>query len=136
MLERTFAIIKPHAVRAKHSGDIISLIEKHGFDILRMQKITMTPVQAKQFYAVHQERPFFGELTSFIASGPCIIMVLQKENAIAAWRALMGATDPAKADAGTIRKLFGVDISENVVHGSDAPQTARIEIQQFFPDLV
>lgn len=136
MIEKTFAIIKPHAVKAGHTGPIISMIENHGFDIIRMQKITMNLQQAQQFYAIHKERPFFGELTSFIASGPCIIMVLQKDDAIRAWRELMGATDPAKAAPGTIRKEFGVDISENAVHGSDAPETARIEIEQFFPDAL
>lgn len=135
MMETTFAIIKPDAVKAHNTGKIIDMIEKHGFEIVRMQKLQLTPAQAEQFYAVHNQRPFFGELVAFITSGPVVVMALRKENAIKAWRDLMGHTDPAKADEGTIRKLFGANIGSNASHGSDAPETAKMELQQFFPDL-
>jgi nucleoside-diphosphate kinase len=136
MIEKTFAIIKPHAVEAKDSGEVISLIEEKGFDILRMQKIQLTKAQAEQFYAIHKEKPFFGALVKYVTAGPAIIMVLQKDNAIKAWRDFMGATDPEKSEPGTLRNLFGESIDFNVVHGSDAPETAKLEIGQFFPDLV
>src|SRR3989304_6645013 len=106
----TLAIIKPDAVRARTSGSIITLIEQHGFAIIRMQKMQLTQQQAKTFYAVHKDRPFFQELVQFICSGPVIVMALEKENAIADWRTLMGATDPAKAATGTIRRLYGTSI--------------------------
>lgn len=135
MVEKTLAIIKPHAVAGKNSGVVIDLIEKAGFDILRMQKIQLTKTQAEKFYAVHKEKPFFGGLVTNVTSGPAILMVLQKDNAIKAWRDFMGATDPLKAEPGTIRKLYGESIDFNVTHGSDSPENAVLEIRQFFPDL-
>jgi nucleoside-diphosphate kinase len=135
MIERTFAMIKPDAIKAKQIGKIIDMIEQHGFEILRMQKTQLSKKQAETFYAIHKERPFFKELVEFIVSGPVIIMTLEKNNAIADWRNLMGATDPVKAAPGTIRKLYGTSIGTNVVHGSDAPETATIELGLFFPDL-
>lgn len=133
-LEKTFALIKPDAVDAKNSGKIIDVIENHGFEIVRMQKITLTPERAEQFYAVHKERPFYKDLITFITSGPVITLVLQKENAVKDWRNLMGATDPEKAEEGTIRKLFGTNVQQNAVHGSDSIENAKIEITQFFPE--
>ncbi len=132
MQERTFAIIKPDAVRAMRTGSIISIIEEAGFNILRLEKTTISKEKAREFYAVHKDRPFFGELVDFISSGPVVIMALEKDNAIKAWRNLMGATDPAKAAEGTIRKKFGTSIGNNVVHGSDAPETAKMELELFF----
>ncbi|MFZ5953921.1 MAG: nucleoside-diphosphate kinase [Candidatus Dependentiae bacterium] len=134
-MQRTFAMIKPDAVAAGNSGKIIDLIEKNGFTIVRMQKATLTKPQVETFYGVHKERPFFGEMVNFITSGPVVIMALEKDNAIQAWRDLMGTTDPAKAAEGTIRKLFGANIGNNAVHGSDAPETAKQELALFFPDL-
>jgi len=134
-MERTFAIIKPDAVEAKNAGKIIDLIEKNGFNIVRMEKKQLSLKQAQEFYAVHKERPFFGEMTSFIASGPVVAMALEKNDAIKAWRDLMGATDPKKAEAHTIRALYATDIGKNAVHGSDAPETAAVELAYFFPDL-
>jgi len=136
MIEKTFAIIKPHAVAAKHTGEIIALIEKNGFDIIGMQKIQLSKKQAEHFYAIHKEKPFFGALVDNIVAGPVIVMVLQKDNAIKAWRDFMGATDPLKAAEGTLRKKFGESIDFNVVHGSDSPDNAVLEIKQFFPHLV
>ncbi len=136
MVEKTLAIIKPDAVAQKQTGKIIDMIEQKGFEIVRMHKMKLSKEDAKTFYAVHRERPFFGELTEFIVSGPIVILVLKKENAIKDWRTLMGATNPADAKSGTIRKLFGTSISLNVVHGSDAPETAQQELGLFFPDLV
>src|SRR5579872_2242804 len=132
MLEQTFAIIKPDAVKAGHTGKIIDLIEQNGFEILRMQKGQLTKEMGEIFYDVHKERPFFGELVSFIASGPVVVLALQKENAIADWRKLMGATNPKDAAPGTIRKLFGTSIGNNAVHGSDALETAMRELSLFF----
>lgn len=134
-MEYTFAMIKPDAVAAKNSGKIIDAIEHHGFEIVRMEKVEILADKAKNFYGVHKERPFFAELVEFITSGPVIIMALQKENAIKAWRDLMGATNPAQAAEGTIRKKFGTSIGNNAVHGSDAPETAKFELGLFFPDL-
>lgn len=134
-MEKTFAIIKPDAVKAKYSGKIIDRIEAEGFEILGMKKLHMSKHQAEQFYAVHKDRGFFGELVDFMSSGPVIVMTLQKDGAIKAWRDLMGATDPAKADAGTLRKEFGASVGENATHGSDAPETAAQEIAFFFPEL-
>jgi len=131
----TFAVIKPDAVSAGHVGPIIDLIEKNGFEIVRMRKIVITPELAKRFYAVHKERPFFGNLVEFMSSGPSIVMALRRDNAIKAWRELMGATDPAKAAEGTIRKRYGTAVSRNATHGSDAPETAAYELGLFFPDL-
>jgi len=134
-MERTLAIVKPDAVAAKNSGKIIDMIEENGFDIVRMEKITMPKEKAEGFYAVHNERPFFGELIDFITSGPVVVMVLEKENAIQAWRDLIGCTDSRKAASGTIRNLFGTDHAINAVHGSDAPETAQFEATYFFPNL-
>lgn len=135
-MEKTFAIIKPDAVAAKNAGKIIDMIESNGFDVLRMDKVQWDKSDAEQFYAVHKERPFFGELVEFMTSGPVVMMVLEKNNAIAAWRDLMGATNPAQAAEGTIRKLFGANIGNNATHGSDAAETANLEIGQFYPELV
>ncbi len=134
-MERTFAIIKPDAVRRQLAGRILQRIEDAGFTIraLRLQHLTRS--EAEGFYAVHRERPFFAGLTEFMSSGPCIVMCLEAPNAIAKWRALMGATDPAKADAGTLRKEFGASIQDNATHGSDAPETAAFEIGYFFRGL-
>ena len=134
-MERTFAIIKPDAVAAKNSGKIIDLIEANGFNVVKMQKANWSKADAEQFYAVHNERPFFGELVEFMTSGPVVMMVLEKNNAVSAWRDLMGATNPAQAADGTIRKLFGASIGNNATHGSDAAETANLEIGQFFPEL-
>lgn len=136
MMEMTFAIIKPDAIKAKNSGRIIDIIERNGFDILRMHKITMSKEQAERFYDIHRERPFFNELVTMMTSGPIVIMALQKENAVKAWRNLMGETNPANAAEGTIRKLYGTDIGHNATHGSDSPENAELEIKQFFPELV
>lgn len=135
MTERTFAMIKPDAVAAKNGGKIIDLIEQNGFTIVGMRKMNIDKAKAEEFYAVHKERPFFGELVSFVTSGPVIVMALEKDNAVKAWRDLMGATDSRKADKGTVRNLFGTDIGKNAAHGSDAPETAKTEIALFFPEL-
>lgn len=135
MREKTLAIIKPDAVTAKHSGLIIQLIELHKFDIVGMKKIHLTKQQAEQFYSVHKERPFFGELVEGMSKGPVIVMALERDEAIKSWRELMGATDPAKAFFGTVRKMFGTDIGSNATHGSDALETAAEELKFFFPEL-
>ena len=129
----TFAIIKPDAVRAGHIGNIIQRITDYGFRLRAVKMLHMTLREAEGFYAVHRERPFFAGLTEFMSSGPCVVMVLEKDGAVRAWRDLMGATDPAKADAGTIRKLHGSNVGENAVHGSDSADNAKIEIAYFFP---
>ncbi|MBT0665538.1 nucleoside-diphosphate kinase [Geobacter pelophilus] len=131
-MERTFAIIKPDAVERNISGKIISKIEEAGFKIVGMKKIQLSKSQAEGFYYVHKERPFFNDLCSFMSRSPVIVMVLEKEGAIAAWRTLMGATNPANAEPGTIRKEFAKNIEENSSHGSDAPETAAFEISYFF----
>ncbi len=133
--ERTFAIIKPDAVKARQAGEILARIEKAGFTVVAMRLRHLTKTEAEGFYHVHRERPFFGSLASFMSSGPCLTMVLERDGAIARWRDLMGATDPAKAAAGTIRKDFASSIEANCVHGSDAPETARFEIGYFFPGI-
>jgi nucleoside-diphosphate kinase len=135
MTQRTLAIIKPDAVAASAAGRIISKIEQGGFKILAAKLIHMSFDDAAGFYAVHRERPFFKSLCTFMTQGPCIPMVLEAENAIQRWRDLMGATDPAKAAAGTIRKDFAASIEANAVHGSDAPETAAVEISYFFSAL-
>lgn len=135
MMEQTFVIIKPDAVQAKHSGKIIDMIEKNGFEILRMHKVRLTKEGAEIFYAAHKDKAFFKELVDHVTSGPLIILVLEKEKAIQDWRNLMGATDPTQAKEGTIRQLFGTSITSNAAHGSDAPETAQQEITLFFPDL-
>jgi nucleoside-diphosphate kinase len=132
MTERTLAIIKPDAVERRVAGKIIQRIEAEGFQIRAMTRVHLSRAQAEGFYAVHRERPFFGSLTSFMSSGAAIVMVLEAANAIAKWRTLMGATDPAKADAGTLRKEFAESIERNATHGSDAPETAAYEIGYFF----
>ena len=134
-MEKTFAIIKPDAVQAGHAGLIIHLIELNKFVIRGMKKMQLTRAQAEAFYAVHKERPFFGELVDYMLSGPVIVMALEKENAIQEWRDLMGATNPAKAAPGTLRKMFGTSIGSNATHGSDAPETAAQEVKFFFPEL-
>ena len=131
-MERTFAIIKPDAVERGLAGKIITKIEEAGFNIVGMKKIHMTRAQAEGFYYVHKERPFFNDLCSFMSRSPVIVMCLQKENAINDWRTLMGATNPANAEPGTIRKEFAKNIEENSAHGSDAPETAAFEIPYFF----
>ncbi len=131
-IERTFAIIKPDAVGRGQAGEIIAATEKAGFRIAGMKKTRLTQAQAEGFYSVHSERPFFAGLVKFMTEGPVIVMVLEKENAIADWRGLMGATNPEKAAEGTIRKRFATDIERNCVHGSDAPETAAVEIPFFF----
>lgn len=135
MVERTFAIIKPDATQAKYTGPIIDLIELNKFNIVRMQKLELSTAQVEEFYAVHRERSFFKELVDYMLSGPVTIMALEKENAVNDWRKLMGATNPAEAEVGTIRKMFGKNIGNNAVHGSDSAQTAKSELNFFFPDL-
>ena len=133
--ERTFAIIKPDAVRARVAGRILARIEEAGFTIRGLRLTHLTRREAEGFYAVHRERPFFASLTEFMSSGPCIVMALEAPDAIRRWRALMGATDPAKAEAGTLRKEFGTSIEHNATHGSDAPETAAFELGYFFRGL-
>lgn len=135
MSNLTFGIIKPDAVRAGHTGNIIQRITDAGFGLRAMKMLHMSLKEAEGFYAVHRERPFFGGLTEFMSSGPCVVMVLEKENAVKAWRDLMGATDPAKADENTLRKDFGGSLGENAVHGSDSDENAAIEIAYFFSQL-
>ena len=135
MKERTFSIVKPDAVKAKQAGQVLARIENAGFEIVALKMRSLSRKQAEGFYFVHQERPFFGSLCAFMSSGPCITMVLEGENAIARLREIMGATDPAKAAAGTIRKDFASSIEANVIHGSDGPDTARFEIGYFFPGI-
>ncbi len=134
-MERTFAIIKPDAVRRKLAGQILTRIEEAGFTVRAMRLQHLTKMEAEGFYAVHRERPFFQSLTTFMSSGPCLVMCLEAPDAIRRWRTLMGATDPGKADAGTLRKEFGESIEHNATHGSDAPDTAAFEIGYFFRGL-
>src|SRR5881398_2781664 len=131
-IERTFSIIKPDATARNLTGAINALIEKAGLRIVVQKRIRMTREQAETFYAVHKERPFFGELVAFMISEPVVVQVLEGENAIARYREVMGATNPANAAEGTIRKLYAESVGENSVHGSDAPETAALEIAQFF----
>jgi nucleoside-diphosphate kinase len=131
--ERTLAIIKPDAMKASKAGAIIAHIQGAGFTLCGMKQLHLTRPQAEGFYEVHRERPFFGELTEFMSSGPIVVLALEAEGAIAKWRDVIGATDPAKAADGTIRKIYGKDVGENAVHGSDAPDTAANEIAYFFP---
>src|SRR5215475_8188247 len=131
-MERTFAIIKPDAVERRLAGQILVRIEAAGFTVRAMRLQHLTKKEAEGFYAVHRERPFFGSLTKFMSSGPCVLLALEAPDAIKKWRALMGATDPAKADAGTLRKEFGKSIETNATHGSDAPETAAFELAYFF----
>jgi len=131
-LERTFSIIKPDATRRNLTGKIIAKFEEAGLRVVASKRIRMTRAQAEGFYAVHKERPFFGELTEFMSSGPCVLLALEAPDAIRKWRDTMGATDPAKAAAGTLRKDFGESIGRNATHGSDAPETAAFELSYFF----
>ena len=131
-LERTFAIIKPDAVAKGQSGEILSMIERAGFRVVAMRLRRLTKQDAEAFYAVHKSRPFFSGLVTFMTEGPVVTLVLESENAIAKWRDLMGATNPANAAEGTIRKRFAENIERNCVHGSDAPETAAVEIPFFF----
>lgn len=131
-MERTFAIIKPDAVNASQAGAILTRIERAGFRVVAMRLQHLSKAEAEGFYAVHAARPFFGSLTDFMSSGPCVLLALEAPEAITRWRALMGATDPAKADAGTLRKDFGQSIEFNATHGSDAPETAAFELGYFF----
>ena len=135
MSNSTFGIIKPDAVAANHSGAILQKILDNGFKVRGLKLIHLTKKQAEGFYAVHRERPFFAGLVEFMSSGPCVVMALEKEGAVKAWRDLMGATDPAKADEGTLRKEFGGSVGENAVHGSDSDENAAIEISYFFSRL-
>jgi nucleoside-diphosphate kinase len=134
-MERTFAIIKPDAVERRLAGTILARIEGAGFTVRAMRLQHLTKKEAEGFYAVHRERPFFGGLTEFMSSGPCVLLALEAPDAIATWRALMGATDPGKADAGTLRKEFGSSIERNATHGSDALETAAFELGYFFRGL-
>jgi len=135
MSNLTFGIIKPDAVRAGHTGAIIQRILDSGFKIRGLKLIHMSRQQAEGFYDVHRERPFFAGLTEFMSSAPCVVMALEKESAVKSWRDLMGATDPAKADAGTLRKEFVGSVGENAVHGSDSDENAAIEVSYFFSRL-
>jgi nucleoside-diphosphate kinase len=135
MTQRTLAIIKPDAVARGAAGAILSRIEQAGFKVLAVKLVHMSSDDAAGFYAVHRQHPFFQSLCSFMTQGPCLPMVLEADNAIQKWRDLMGATDPAKAAAGTIRKEFATSIEANAVHGSDAPETAAFEISYFFSAL-
>ena len=131
----TFAIIKPDAVSAGNTGRIIQRINDAGFKLRAMKTLHMSQREAEGFYAVHRERPFFVGLTEFMSSAPCVVMVLEKEGAVKAWRDLMGATDPAKATEGTLRKEFGASVGENATHGSDSDENAAVEIAYFFSQL-
>jgi nucleoside-diphosphate kinase len=133
--ERTLCIIKPDAVAARQVGQILARLEGAGFEIVALRMRRLSHAEAEGFYHVHRERPFFNSLVEFMASGPCVPMVLEAENAIAKLREIMGATDPAKAAAGTIRKDFASSIEANRIHGSDAAETARFEIGYFFPGI-
>jgi len=132
MSQRTLAIIKPDAVQRRLAGRILQRIEDSGFTIRAMRRVHLSKEQAEGFYDVHRARPFFASLTEFMSSGPCVVLVLEAEDAIKKWRTLMGATDPAKADPGTLRKDFAESIERNATHGSDAPETAAYEIGYFF----
>ncbi len=131
-LERTFGMIKPDAVKNGHVGSILALVEQNGFRLVGIKNRRISKLEAEAFYAVHKERPFFGGLVGFMTEGSVIVMVLERENAITKWRDLMGATNPANAAEGTIRKKFAENIERNSVHGSDAPETASLEIPFFF----
>ena len=137
MTERTFSILKPDCTRRNLTGAVNKVIEEAGLRIVGQRRIQMSRAQAEQFYGVHRERPFFGELVEFMTSAPVVVQVLEGDNAVARYREVMGATNPANADEGTIRKLFAESVGENTVHGSDSAENARIEIEQFFtPDEI
>jgi nucleoside-diphosphate kinase len=131
-VERTLSIVKPDAVAKGATGEILRRIQEAGLEIIALKMVHLSEPLARGFYAVHKERPFFGDLVAFMTSGPVVVSVLQGDDAIARYRALMGATNPAEAEEGTIRKAFATDIEKNAVHGSDAPETARVEISYFF----
>ena len=131
-VERTFSIIKPDAVAAGNAGPILALLQKSGFKFLGMRMTRLSEPQAQAFYAVHKERPFFGGLVKFMTEGPIIVLALERENAVKHLRDVMGATNPANAAEGTVRKLFATDIERNAIHGSDAPETAEAELRFFF----
>ena len=131
-MERTLAIIKPDAVASRHAGAILQRIESGGFALRGMRLVHLTRSEAKGFYAVHRERPFFDSLTAFMSSGPAIVLALEADDAIRRWRDLMGSTDPAKAAPGSLRREFGTSIERNATHGSDAPETAATELAYFF----
>jgi nucleoside-diphosphate kinase len=133
--ERTFSIIKPDAVKARQAGEILSRLEKAGFEVVALRLRRLSRAEAEGFYHVHRERPFFASLTQFMSSGPCVTMVLEADNAVARLREIMGATDPAKAAPGTIRRDLASSIEANCIHGSDAAETARFEIGYFFPGI-
>ncbi len=132
-VERTLSIVKPDAVEQHHIGGVVAMIEEAGLVIRAMKMLQLSRPQAEGFYAVHRERPFFGELIEFMTRGPVVIMCLEAADAVARYRKLMGATDPAKAEESTIRKVYGTNVGENAVHGSDGTDTARFEIGYFFP---
>jgi nucleoside-diphosphate kinase len=134
-IERTYAMIKPGAVQRGQDKAIIDRIKQEGFSIVAMKKLNMTKDLAEKFYDVHKEKPFFDEIVAGLCSGPVVAIILEKENAINAWRELMGVTNPAEAAEGTIRKLYGVTITDNATHGSDGPETAKTEIALLFPEL-
>ena len=131
-IERTFGIVKPDAVAKNAIGGVIDLVEKAGLKIIALRLVRLGETQAKAFYAVHKERPFFGALVQFMTSGPCVVMAIEGENAIARYREVMGPTDSQKAPAGTIRQKYGTNIEKNAVHGSDGPDTAKVELAFFF----
>ena len=134
-MEKTLCIIKPDAVKKKVQGSIIQMILDNGFNILGMEQMNLSKEQAQKFYEVHKERPFYGELVDFMTSGACIPIALEKDNAVADWRKLIGATDPAEAEEGTIRKLFADSKAENAAHGSDSVENGEREVKFFFPNL-
>ena len=135
-VERTLAILKPDCVRKNLIGEVIRRIQEAGFRVCAMKMVRLTKPEAEGFYAVHQGRPFFEELTTFMSSGPCVPIVLEKEDAVTAFRTLIGATDPAEADEGTIRRAFADSKGENIVHGSDSVENGRLESNYFFPEHV
>ena len=134
-MERTFAVIKPDAFAAGHAGQIMARIYEAGFSVVGLKKLWLSEAQAAGFYHVHRDKPFFDDLTSFMSSGPCLVMVLEASEAIRRWRDLMGATDPAAAAEGSLRRDFGTSIGRNATHGSDAADTAAFEINYFFAGL-
>jgi nucleoside-diphosphate kinase len=132
MIEKTFSIIKPDAVAGGHAGEILALIEKSGFKVLGARMLRLRPEQAREFYAVHRGKPFYESLVSFMTEGPVIVLALEREDAIATLRQVMGTTNPANAAEGTVRKLYAANIERNAIHGSDAPATAETELRFFF----
>jgi len=135
MSNRTLTILKPDCVRRNLIGTVTKHVEEAGFKILAMKLVKLTKAEAEGFYAVHRERPFFEELTTFMSSGPCVPMILEKENAVSDFRTLIGATNPASADEGTIRRLYAESLGENIIHGSDSNENAQIEGNYFFPGM-